>query len=160
GNISENFWGELAARETEWLLRSTHDEWPKAASRMLSRELPGNQIRNFVMGGLNQAPPLQERYNIEAPDFAQAAGDLLLFRPSLFASRDRLTRQDETRAYTYQFSHVRSQRSIFNFQQPEGYVAEALPESENVDLSFATFRAEVTIEGDTLRYVSVYEIKK
>jgi hypothetical protein len=160
GNVSESYWGALAAREKRWLTALPKDEWPRGASRALSRELPGNQVRSFAVGGLDQPSPLQEQYSVEAPSFAQAGGDLLLFRPSVFSGPGQLPVQDETRTYPYQFSFVRSQRSNFNFELPPGYAFEAAPPPVDLDLPFAHFKTETSLDGNTLRYISIYEIKK
>src|SRR5262249_53958890 len=47
GEMSQSYWGSLSVAETNRLLEETRDEWARGASRVLSRELPGNQIRTF-----------------------------------------------------------------------------------------------------------------
>jgi len=160
GEMSENRWGALAASETGRLAKQPRSQWARAASRRLSTELPGNQIRNFAVGGLNQPNPLQESYSIEAPGFLQPAGDLLLFRPWVFGSPGQLTSTDESRTYPYQFDQVESFRSAFKFQLPQGYRVEAAPAPQELDLPFAHFKTEVSIEADSLRYTSIFEIRK
>jgi hypothetical protein len=159
GDMLESYWGELSVRETTWLVGQTRDEWARGASRLLSRELPGNQIRNFSVSGLEKGP-LQEKYLVEADNFAQVSGNLLLFRPFVYSGPGSLPAPEETRTYPYQFTHLRSQRSNFNFQLPDGYIPESVPASQELDLPFADYKVEVTMEGNTLHYVSVYEIKK
>ena len=160
GNLSELYWGELAVREASWLKGQTQEEWLRGAERVFGRVLPGQHIMKFAVGGLNDPNPLQEQYSIEAPDFAQRAGELLLFRPALLGRAGQLISYEESRNHPYQFSYVRSIGSSFNFQIPEGYVVEALPELTDFDLPFAHYRAEIRAEGNTLRYTSLYEIKK
>jgi hypothetical protein len=161
GDISENYWGSLSVRETNWLMEQTQDQWARNASRRLSRELPGNSIPKFVLTSLNQPDNLQEMYLIEASSFVQPAGDLLLFRPAVFGVPGRLITQEETRLHPYQFSFVQSQRTNFSFQLPEGYVVEAAPAPEELDLPYASYRSEIKLEANnTLRYIAVYDIKK
>src|SRR5262245_5129978 len=82
GEMSESYWGELAVRETEFLIARNQNQWVRGAERFLGINLPGAQVKKFGVSGLNQPPnPLREDYTIEAPNFVQAAGDLLLFRP-------------------------------------------------------------------------------
>ena len=90
----------------------------------------------------------------------QRAGELLLFRPALLGGAGQLISYEESRNHPYQFSYVRSVGTSFNFQIPEGYVVEALPELTDFDLQFAHYRAEIRADGNILRYTSLYEIKK
>ena len=128
---------------------------------LLGRETPGKPDPEvFCRRTESTAKSPQENYSIEAPNFAEPAGELLLFRPGFLTGPFPSGALEESRNHPYQFSHVRSYRTSFTFQLPFGYKVAGLPAPEEMDLPFARYRSDITVEGDTLRYISIYEVKK
>ena len=159
GQLSELYWGELAARETRWLEGQTHTQWIRGAERAISRGLPGAQVKKFSVSQLDQDNHVREEYVIEVPHFAETAGDRLMFRPGLLAGQDSPFFPKQTRKFAYRFSHTSVRSSVFSLRLPEGYMVEHLPASQEKDFPFGRYRLQFTVEGNVLKYVSLYEVK-
>src|SRR6266850_586567 len=160
GDLSESYWGELAIRETERLTGQNHDQWIRGAERRIGGVLPGALVKKFGVSRLNQPNPLREDYSIDAPVFGEAAGELLLFQPAILRSPAPRISFEESRNYPYQFSYLRSYGSVFSFQLPDGYAVETVPQPQEIETAFGHYKAEITVDGNILRYVSLYEIRK
>lgn len=102
--------------------------------------------------------PLSIRYNVTVPNYAQAAGSLLLVRPRVLGSvEDGL--EAATREYPISFSNEGMWRDSIDIALPAGYRVDDLPDPVKVDLGFADYSSEVQAEGGVLHYTRQYEVK-
>ena len=126
----------------------------------MSRWLPGVGLEKFGVGGLEGSTALNETYQFRAPSFAQEAGDLLLFRPSLLGSKAYPLPARQERKYPLQFPYLSSQGDVFEIALPPGYVVEALPEPVERDSPYLHYRSQVVQEGNGVKFVRTLEVKQ
>jgi hypothetical protein len=102
---------------------------------------------------------LSLQYEVTASSFAKAAGPLLLVRPRVIGS-DVEPLNDDPRKYPIEFKALGEWKDDFDVRIPAGYTVDELPDPVNLDVGFATYRSDVKVEGDTLRYSREYVLKK
>jgi len=159
GSLQETAWGHTAAMEREDLQGDTHEGWVRRAENWIAASLPGAAVRKISVSGLNDQGTLSQNHEIEAPYFAQAAGDLLVFRPSLLKLRLPWPSSGEKRAYPFQFGYLRTNGHHFEFQLPQDFAVETLPEPVELVTPYASYRHKISLEGNRLASTAVLEIK-
>ncbi len=159
GSLQETSWGHTAAMEREDLQGDTHDGWMRRAENWIAGSLPGVTVRKISVSGLTDQATLSQSHEIEAPYFAQAAGDLLLFRPSLLRLRLPWPAPRETRTYPFQFGYLRTSGTHFEFELPRDFALETLPQPVELATPFASYRQKVSLQGNILASSAVLEIK-
>jgi hypothetical protein len=102
---------------------------------------------------------LSLQYEVTATSFAKAAGPLLLVRPRVIGS-DVEPLNDKPRNYPIEFKTLGDWKDDFDVRIPAGYTVDEVPDPVNLDVGFATYRSDVKVEGDTLRYSREYVLKK
>jgi hypothetical protein len=160
GELVKMSWGHIGVVERSGLQGDTHEGWMRRAESWAAASLPGVLIRKISIGGLNETGLLSEKYEIEAPYFAQSAGELAVFPPALTGLPHPWPPHEEKRNYPYQFRYLRANGIDFQFSLPEGFNVEALPAPVELATPYASFRAKVTQEGNRLRYNALFEIKR
>ncbi|MBV8630129.1 MAG: transglutaminase domain-containing protein, partial [Silvibacterium sp.] len=99
------------------------------------------------------------QYEVTASSYAKTAGPLLLLRPRVLGSDvERLN--DRPRKYPIAFKALGEWKDSFDVRIPSGYAVDEVPDPVNLDVGFATYRSDVKVEGDTLRYSREYVLKK
>jgi hypothetical protein len=104
--------------------------------------------------------PFEWNYDLEAPNYAKKAGDVLLVRPRILGSRANGSYESkEERRYPIEFEGPERDTDSFEIQLPAGYEPDALPPPVDVDEGFAAYRSKTEVVGRTLRYTRSFEIK-
>jgi len=158
GKLLESAWGHVAELEREALQGDTHEAWMRRAENWIAGSLPGVVVRKMSVAGLDKPGSISQSHEIEAPYFAQEAGELLLFRPSLLKFSLPWP-SSEQRSYPFQFRYLRTTGYYFEFQLPEGFAVDTLPEPVELVTPFATYRQKVTQGGTLLASTASLEIK-
>jgi len=102
---------------------------------------------------------LSLQYDVTATSYAKNAGTLLLVRPRIVGS-DVEPLNDNPRKYPIEFKALGEWKDSFDVRLPAGYSVDEVPDPVNLDVGFATYRSDVKVEGDTLRYSREYVLKK
>jgi hypothetical protein len=104
--------------------------------------------------------PFEWNYDLEAPNYAKKAGDVLLVRPRILGSRANGSYESkEERRYPIEFEGPERDTDSFEIQLPAGYEPDALPPPVDVDEGFAAYRSKTEVVGRMLRYTRSFEIK-
>jgi len=100
------------------------------------------------------------KYEFDAPNYAQLAGDLLIVRPRILGGKGSTMLEEKERKYPVEFGTATMQVDQFDFTVPQGYVPDELPPPLNIDYNFATYSSKVEmIGGNVLRYSRTYQVK-
>jgi hypothetical protein len=108
--------------------------------------LPGARITQASWSGLGApSSPLEFRYSIELPGFAQVLGARLVVRPALLAAQSGLMRwKRESPVYT---RFANSQVQTVKVMPPEGFELEFLPDPQNQTGVVGGYSLETSREG-------------
>ena len=148
-----------------WVLREFYAMSSEKEQRENLEKSLRRDFSSFTLGSqsvqhirdLNQQLSLQ--YEVTASSYAKAAGTLLLVRPRVVGSDVELL-NDKPRKYPIQFDTLGDWRDNFDVRIPAGYAIDEVPDPVNVDAGFASYRSEVKVDGNTLRYSREYVLKK
>lgn len=136
----------------------------KDQRQMLERQLQ-TDLSEFTLGTEKAQnvraldKPLELDYEVTAPLYAKAAGDLLLVRPRVLGS-DASGLDDKPRKVPISFGGLGTWQDDFAVKIPAGYTVDDMPNPVTVDMGFATYHSEVKAEAGTLHYERTYVLKK
>ena len=104
--------------------------------------------------------PFEWSYDLEAPNYAKRAGDVLLVRPRILGSRaNGAYESKEERRYPIEFDGPERDTDSFEILLPPGYEPDALPPPVDVDDGFVVYHSRTEVVGRTLRYTRTFEVK-
>lgn len=163
GQVDEVRWGTPASVEREEL----HEMVPAKRAQIFERFL-GSSLGDFALGRAsvgeldNYDESLVLNYQFAAYGYAKTAGDLLIVRPRVLGvdsgMLDVLTGKNP-RKYPVEFGDATRLDDIFNIKLPAGYKPEELPSPVQADCPYASYKSDVTLNGDILHYQRTYELK-
>jgi transglutaminase-like putative cysteine protease len=163
GQVDEVRWGTPASNEREQL----HETVPAKRAQIFERFL-GLSLGDFALGKAsvgdldNYDESLVLNYQFAAYGYAKTAGDLLIVRPRVLGVDsgflDLFTGKNP-RKYPVEFGDAIRLDDIFNIKLPAGYKPEELPSPVQADCLYASYKSDVTLNGDILRYQRTYELK-
>ena len=160
GKVMERYLGESGVAERSALLGQSHAEWVRRAEVFLAPTLPGVRVNRLGVASLEETTTVSENLDIVAPFFGERQGDLLLLRPCVFGSKFERLASDTARRYPLQFEYPRVSSDDFEVQLPDGFQVEDLPAPVEHDVGFAHYKAGVTQDGSTIKYLRKLEIRQ
>ena len=163
GDVHEVRLGDRASSQ-RYALRSTTQDTDriKPVEAVAGSSFSTFQILKATVANLHVADrPFEWSYTLEAPNYAKAAGDLLLVRPRVLGSKSSdLLETKEARQYPVEFEGPERDIDVFEIELPAGYQVDDLPPPVNLDDGFASYQSKSEIVGRTLRYTRTFEIKE
>ena len=98
----------------------------------------------------NAPKPIRINYDFTYSDYVEQIGDRLFFQPLLHCDLDENRYNEKERMYPVDLEHPYVEKFIINFNIPEGYKVESLPESKKVlmedNLGSLTFKSSLQDE--------------
>lgn len=163
GEVQETRMGDRAWSQ-RWALRTVTKDADriKPIETLLSSSLGTFQITKASVGNLNLTDqPFLYSYSVIAPNYAKAAGNLLLVRPRFIGLKSSdLLETKEPRRYPVEFEGPVRDTDTFEITLPPGYEVDDLPPPVNVDYGFASYQSKTEVSGNTLKYTRAFEVKE
>jgi hypothetical protein len=160
GDVTEVRWGAQADDFRGRLMSLPDAQRRKATEDFLSSFMGGYTLLGYKVEGLDDPdanPVLVYRFTASA--YAQTAGDLLLVRPRVLGSKEEMSFDNKDRQYPIAFAAPTLQSDVVDIQLPSGYQLDGLPSPVTLDAGVASYKSKVELNGDTLHYTRVYEVK-
>lgn len=160
GEVKEVRTGSQAAEGREQYANQTMADRKKALERFLGAMLGNFQLDSVEAENLDDIDKdLIIHYNFTADHYAKNAGPLLLVRPRVLGEKLGALDGTKPRLYPYDFGAPTLQTDVFEFNLPDGYKVDELPEATKADFAFGDYESKIEDSGSTLKYSRQYEIK-
>jgi hypothetical protein len=151
GEITESRSGDHAARERASLI-DAEKERTQYLERRLSRSLKGFSLEKFEIEQLDQPQQdLKIVLKLTDPGYAQIRGPLMLVRPRVMGEKA-MALERKPRQLPIQFEDVSRETDTYEFNLPQGYVVDDIPDPVKVDMGFANYQSKIEVSGNKLRY--------
>ena len=159
GEVRELRFGGPAETSRAQFLRQAPADRQKIVEKFLGNSLSSFSLNSASVGNLNQYDEnLLVDYKFSADAYAKAAGDLLILRPRVVGAKGSNLLSGKPRKYPIEFEEASRQDDIFDITLPPGYVVDELPKPVQAQCPYATYKSEVVVNGNVLRYKRTYEI--
>lgn len=160
GSVEEVYSGPGAGDLRLALLQLAKSGRKEAIEDYLGSNLPGFTLRGIEIGNLEQYDTdLTIRYQFTADRYAKTAGNLLLLRPRVLGQKAQDFFRGKERKYPVQFEAPTLQTDAFEITLPPGFTVDDLPSPADLDAGFASYKSQIEVKGNVLRYSRQYEIK-
>ncbi len=160
GEVEEVRTGMMATES-----RSTFEHQTESDQRKILEKFLGNTVGTFHLDSV-EAENLDDidkdltiRYKFTADHYGKNAGSLLLIRPRVLGEKLGALDMTKPRHYSYEFRAPTLQTDVFEFNLPEGYKVEEVPEKAKVDFAFGEYTSMIESAGSQLKYSRAYKIK-
>jgi hypothetical protein len=128
--------------------------------KYVGRDLPGVSLDSFQFV---QPPsldkPMEFHYAVTVPQYAHAAGPLLLVRPRVVGD-DAIPFDDKPRTLPIALDATGRWHDSFDITLPAGYVVDETPDPVDVDTDFASYHSSISAKGNVLHYQREYIVKQ
>ncbi len=160
GEVQEVRTGSLAAESRLRFAHETTADRRKILERFLGRMVGNFQLDSVTAENLDEIDKdLIIRYKFSAEHYAKNAGPLLLVRPRVLGEKLGSLDMTKPRHYPYAFDVPTLQTDSFEFNLPEGYKVDELPEAAKAAFAFGEYSSKIENTGDMLKYTREYKIK-
>jgi transglutaminase-like putative cysteine protease len=160
GGIQEIRWGSPAQEERAHFLDSPPADRAKVLERFLGNSLSDFMLTKASIGNLELYDQnLTLDYRVVVDSYAKTAGNLLILRPRVVGSKGWSVLSGKPRKYPIEFPEATRQDDVFDITLPDGYVVDELPKPVKVECPYGSYKSQVEVNGNTLHYTRMYEIK-
>jgi hypothetical protein len=160
GEVQEIRTGNEAALGRYAFEHQTSADRRKILERFLGRMMGNFQLDTVDAENLDDIDKdLIIRYKFTAEHYAKNAGALLLVRPRVLGEKLGALDMTKPRHYPYSFDVPTLQTDTFEFNLPEGYKIDELPEAAKANFPFADYSSKIENTGTQLKYSREYKIK-
>ena len=136
--------------------KERHEFWEK----YVARDLPGVALDSF---DFVQPPaldkPMEFHYSVTVPQYAHAAGPLLLVRARVVGD-DSIPFDDHVRSIPIDLEATGRWRDSYDITLPAGYVVDETPDPVDVDMDFASYHSSVSAKGNVVHYEREYVVRQ
>jgi hypothetical protein len=163
GDVEEVRLGDRAAGQREAFISAQKEaDRIKPVESLLADSLAVFRLTNATVSNLKETDrPFIWHYSIQAENYAEPAGNLLLLRPRVLGSKSSgLLETTEPRRYPIEFEGPAQDTDTFEIALPPGYVVDDLPPAVDADYPFASYHAKTEVVGKVLRYHRTFEVKE
>ncbi len=144
--------------------RYTFEHQTTADRRKILERFLGHMIGNFLLDNV-EADNLEDidkdlviRYKFTADHYAKSTGGLLLVRPRVVGEKLGALDMSKPRHYPYEFDSPTLQTDVFEFNLPEGYKIDELPDAAQANFAFGEYTSKIENTGSQLKYSREYKI--
>ncbi len=111
-----------------------------------------NESSVMISDALNTMNTVDSSYKFTLPQSATPTETRLLLRPALLTRRDECFLSATARTNSLYFHHPWSETERHIIETPDGYEIEQLPETVDIDIGAARYRASFTRDGNRILY--------
>ncbi len=160
GRVQEIRWGSSAASSRAQLIAT-----PDLDRRKVQEKFLGEFLSRFTLGGFqvdnleNLDKHLVLNYGFVAENYAKPAGNLLLVRPRVLGQKSTDLLEQKERKYPIEFPTTSLETDTFEIALPSGYTVDELPAPVEANCDFASYKSQVEVTGNLLRYSRNYTVK-
>jgi Domain of Unknown Function with PDB structure (DUF3857)/Transglutaminase-like superfamily len=163
GTVNTSRSGPEGADLRQFLKDTSERERQATLEKSVDRDLPGVVLDSFQFAEpADLDKPLELDYKVTVPQYAHAAGPLLLVRPRVVGD-DALPFDDKPRKLPIDLEATGRWRDSFDITLPAGYTVDETPDPVSVDVGFASYHSSITAEstanGNVLHYEREYVVK-
>jgi hypothetical protein len=144
--------------------RYTFEHQTSADRRKVLEHFLGHMMGNFQLASV-EAENLDDiekdlviRYKFSAEHYAKNAGPLLLVRPRVVGEKLGALDMSKPRRYSYEFDAPTLQTDTFEFNLPDGYKIDELPDAAKANFAFGEYNSRIETAGGQLKYSREYKI--
>ncbi|HLW55474.1 MAG TPA: DUF3857 domain-containing protein [Candidatus Angelobacter sp.] len=160
GEVTEVRTGSMAAESRMTFAHESNADRKKILERFLGRMVGNFQLDSVEATNLDDIDKdLIIRYKFSAEHYAKNAGPLLLVRPRVLGEKLGSLDSTKPRHYPYSFDVPTLQTDVFEFNLPEGYKVDELPDAAKAAFAFGDYTSKLENEGAMLKYSREYRIK-
>ncbi len=170
GTISLDVNGNASASFNTLYTGYQHDDVRSIDTRLTPREkdqavrrriaVPRFDLNGFVLRSSPDSAKATLDLELTLPTYANKAGNRLIFQPNVLEQRRFTLNSTVERTQPVRFLYTYLDRDELRFKLPASHKIESLPAPVEVDMPFATFRAEYVDDGDVIIYRRYLEIKE
>ncbi len=157
GKLQGKYKGYASAVLREALTSETH-QYP---SRW-KEQLPALKVDSIFTQNMEDSnKSLHLIAEVEISNLAEVRGNLLHFQPVFISDYLKNKLPDENRICPVEMTYPQTENFVLNFELPEGYTVESLPESVSLSLAdeSASYNLLVSLKGPFLQLISKVNIK-
>ena len=159
GEVQEVRTGSEAAIGRYTFEHQTSADRRKVLERFLGRMLGNFQLDSVEADNLDDIEKeLVIRYKFTAEHYAKNTGPLLLVRPRVVGEKLGSLDTSKPRHYPYEFDAPTLQTDAFEFNLPEGYKIDELPDAAKANFAFGEYNSRIENTGSQLKYSREYKI--
>jgi hypothetical protein len=159
GEVQEIRTGSEAAIGRYTFEHQTTSDRRKTLEQFLGRMLGNFQLDSVEADNLDDIEKeLVIRYKFTADHYAKNTGPLLLVRPRVVGEKLGALDLSKPRHYPYEFDAPTLQTDAFEFNLPEGYKIDELPDAAQASFSFGEYNSKIENAGHQLKYSREYKI--
>ncbi len=159
GEVQEVRSGWQAAAGRYAFEHQTNADRRKILERFLGRMMGNFQLESVDAENLDDIEKdLIIHYKFTADHYAKNAGSLLLVRPRVLGEKLGALDMSKPRHYPYEFDAPTLQTDVFEFNLPDGYKIDELPEAAKATFAFGEYNSKIENEGTQLKYSREYKI--
>ncbi len=152
GEIVESRSGDHAFHERIFLSGANQQQRSQQLENRLNRSLKGFTVESADIQQLDEPQKnLVITFKFTDPGYGQVRGPLMLVRPRVMGEKG-LTLERKPRHFPYQFEDASRETDVYEFDLPQGYVVDDVPDAVKVDMGFAAYESKVEVSGSKLRY--------
>jgi hypothetical protein len=135
-----------------------------ADRRKILERFLGHMMGNFQLDSVDAEnlddieKDLVIHYKFTADHYAKNAGSLLLVRPRVLGEKLGSLDMTKPRHYPYEFDAPTLQTDAFEFNLPDGYKIDELPEAAKATFAFGEYNSRIENAGTLLKYSREYKI--
>ena len=159
GEVTEVRSGWQAAAGRYAFEHQTIADRRKILERFLGRMMGNFQLDSVDAENLDDIEKdLVIHYKFTADHYAKNAGTLLLVRPRVLGEKLGILDMTKPRHYPYEFDAPTLQTDAFEFNLPDGYKIDELPEAAKATFAFGEYNSRIENAGTLLKYSREYKI--
>ena len=159
GEVQEVRTGVEAAIGRYTFEHETNADRRKTMERFLGRMMGNVQLTSMDAENLDDIEKdLVIRYKFTAEHYAKNSGQLLLVRPRVVGEKLGALDMTKPRHYSYEFDAPTLQTDLFEFDLPDGYKIDELPDAAKANFAFGEYSSKIEHEGSQLKYSREYKI--
>jgi hypothetical protein len=159
GEVQEVRTGAEAAIGRYTFEHQTSADRRKTMERFLGRMMGNFQLTSVDAENLDDIEKdLVIRYKFSAEHYAKNSGQLLLVRPRVVGEKLGGLDMSKPRHYSYEFDAPTLQTDVFEFNLPDGYKIDELPDAAKANFAFGEYNSKIEHEGSQLKYSREYKI--